>query len=360
MKLLLCSLVALAYGENSGADYIRVDIIGSGHANTGAAGTGCTGTVTRSILVKPIKSGHVVTQNVTHPTMWSNNNDRFGSCVNFDLNTDDPNMFDGTAFDLSFALLEGATGIYNSVSYAGADCTVVGAVEASGFVFDPAETGAHDCSGVTSPADDAGGLIIVASNQAIVAKGTLFLNSRALIGQLSGPFNNTTCTTLNTVTASSYPIVIPLVSATAAPTDFSESAISTTGICTSWGTAAATHLMRAKTTATPGELVFEISTTSAVFTNRTTCVNGSAYMAIKFTADAHGAFTQCVNAVDENNAAIANHFFKFNPDGESIGEWPTWPEAPTAAPTEGTTSPATTLHLSATMAALFGLIAMMM
>jgi len=363
--LLFSSLVALAYGStgNSSATYIRIDMYGSGVDATGNAPGSCPGAITRSFLVKPVKAGHDLTKNATHPTQWTTSMDRHGSCVNFVLSTNDPVMFPGSAFDKSFALFDGGSGIYNSVSFATADCYGAGQVQASGFNFSPNATGSTDCSGVTATVNDAGGLIIVNGAQVIEAKGTLFLNSRALQGQLNGPFNDSSCTALSANNAASFPITIPLTDTVATDTAFNEYAISNTGFCTSHGTASAVHIIRHKTSTTKGELIFEISSGGSVaFASRASCTDGSTYSKITFTANLNGGFPHCVQAVDNSGTVQSNKFYTFNPSGESIGEWPTFPDGP-ACPASGTTactSPATTLRLSATMAVLVALIGMMM
>lgn len=370
MKVLVFSaLVTLAYGTayTNSTTYIRVDMTASGQATTGAANTSCVGTVTRSILLKPIANGTDVTETLTHPTQWQYSGARPGSCASFLLvNTNDPDFQPQGVVDKSIALYDLTGGKYAVVTYAAFDCSIAGQQQATGFVFSPNTSGSTDCSGAHGTPDDTGGLIVVNGGQAIEAKGTLFLSKRAIVGQFNGPFTTSACNILaNSKTSASLPLVIPLEDAVASPTTQNESAISTDGICFNWGIASAAHVLKASTTATAGELTLELSTGGpAAWTNRSTCVHGSTYSKVTFAIQAGGQFSNCVQSYDNASPAAlqASTYWSFVPDTSSIGDWPSWPTVASPPGTPASPCPASpaALHLSAAMTVLFALIGMMM
>lgn len=118
--------------------------------------------------------------------------------------------------------------------------------------------------------------------------------------------------------------------------------------------------MRTKTSTTKGELSFEISSgTNVAYTNKTTCVNGETYSKISFQMAINGSRDHCVQAVDTSGNGVNNAFYTLTLDGESLGDWPSFPDPVTEAPT-ACDSPASALHISTTMAIIFALIGMMM
>jgi len=360
--LLFSSLVALAYGYSNNADYIRLDFHGPGIDATGNSPAGCAVAVTRSFLVKPVKVGHNLAETASKTTQWTYSADRHGSCINYLLATDDPLFTPGGAFALSFAIVDAGSGIYNSWTFAAAECSIIGVAQVSGFNFSPNSTGSTDCSGVTGTDNDVGGLVIAHGAQVIETKGTLFLASRAIQGQLSGPFTTNTCALLVAGNAASLPITVPLEDKVATLTALNEYAVTVTGFCTLMHTAGGVNIMRTKISATKGELSFEISSGSNVaYTSRAVCTNGDTYSRITFTAALNGSFGHCVQAKDASGVIQASKFYTFTPDGESIGDWPSFPDpvCPTCT-TCSSASPATALHISATMAVIYALIGMMM
>lgn len=359
--LLFSSLVGLAYGYANASDYIRLDFRGNGIDVTANATGNCGAAISRSFLVKPVKANHNLTQAITHPTQWTTSADRHGSCIQFALNSDDPLFTPGTAFTNSIAIQDTGNGQYTGFTFADQECAIAGVAEANGFVFNPNSTGSSDCSGVLAPASDIGGLILMNGAQVIETIGTLFLASRAISGQLNGPFTNNSCTLLAAGNSASIPIVVPLEDkAVTADTTLSEFAVTTPGICSLWHTTGGIVLMRTKTSTTKGELSFEISSGANVaHTDKTTCVNGDTYRKITFTVALNGSRAHCVQAVDSSGNGISQAFYTFPIDDESVGDWPSFPDPVTEAPT-ACESPASALHISTTMAIIFALIGMMM
>lgn len=175
--------------------------------------------------------------------------------------------------------------------------------------------------------------------------------------QLQGPFSDTLCVA-NTANLNQYPHAIPLEDVNIAGVIQSTT---TTGTCNDWSLAgtANKYTTQILKSSTAGDIIVRIRSGAG---STSACASGATVHNVTFSADARGRFANCVQAKDNTtDAVVAAGYYKLILDDASAGIWPNIKEFPTTAPgAAGTPAPASTMHVSAALAAALALIAALM
>lgn len=347
---------------------------------TTADADACTGkAVASNILIRPMDV-------LTHADdVKSYVGDMQGACVNYDrtgdtLFTMSPIKTFQTTWDnaatQSFALFKTANaGEYKVQVSTGAACTNLAdaTTAVTGFM---GLTSAPDCGGriTGAPANVmmTGLDLSYTAPAGVGAQATLFAGKKMLAMDIVGPYLATGCTQLAGGAARDHgalPIVLPLEDATApgsnAPLDevgLTTSNYTVQDFSANQQTANNLFMVKSNLTATKGELVITSTWgTDAAFSSRNNITPGSVTaqnFVATFAIGLRGGFTATCVRAKEADGSDATAWYKLIPSMDSIGSFPNAVDVPTSAPTE--CSPATALHISATMTFLFALIAMIM
>jgi len=259
---------------------------------------------------------------------------------------------------------------------------------ASGFLFgEAASQGKWKCGGAVSGALAATtdlGLDIgtVTQTDKAIASASRWTNKKNFAGQLMGPFATNKCRTLPAFSGTlvHYPIVMPLEDApTHAPQSNpattqqynGELAIGATERC--WNSALGvngTVVDQAVTvgikTAAVGSVTIKVTSgtgaqrtfPSGDTSGKVTCANGATVHSVTYTMDYTGVADLCVQSKNAGGADSGSYFLFAPADYTSTGLWMGNPQIPEGA-AGGAASPASSLHLSAAVAAMIGLIHMM-
>jgi len=327
-------------------------------------------------------------------------NNRNGNCINFVPGSDTANAFNfgavGIVAQKSMSFVRHATAdtatviLYDAPGCVGA--STLGGVAGgtvTGFHFNDAATqGKFLCAGNidgTRETNTDWGLEIgaVAQTSRAIMSASRWTNKKTFAGQIMGPFATNKCTALPGFgpTVVHYPIVMPLEDApTNAPQANpattqqynGELAISATNRC--WNSAAG------KTGAVSGEAVtvgvrtanaasFSVKISSGtnsqrVFpasdvTGKVTCTDGDTISDVTYTMDYTGVVNLCVESINAGGSGSGSYFLFAPADYSSIGLWTGNPQIPAGTGSGGAASPASSLHLSAAVAAMIGFMNML-
>lgn len=323
-----------------------------------------------------------------------------GTCINFIPGNNTANAYTWSAIgatmtkSLSFVRHD-TDDKATLVHYSAPGCTgtaTVGSLAggvSSGFFFnDAAVQGKWKCGGAITGALAAKtdlGLDIGAVTQVdkAMASASRWTNKKNFAGQLIGPFSTNACKALPAFggTVVHYPVVMPLEDApTHAPQSNpattqqynGELAIGATERC--WnsgvnknGTVAGEAINFGIKTAAVGSFTIKISSgtdAQRVFppgdtSGAVTCTEGATVHSITYSMDYTGVANLCVQSKNKAGTDSGSYFLFAPADYTSIGGWMGNPQIPASASSPGGSSPASSLHLSAAVAAMIGLIHMM-
>lgn len=333
------------------------------HAN--ANGEDCSAGIFAEMLIKipPNTYANQAALDLTESILGSSGQ-LTGACVTVDATDATPqfaNAVEGQ--DVSFFFTKTSAQRYTVVTAALPSCTGALAYGATGFDL----TDGTDCGGLWATNTDNGvGLVGVTLGWPMT--GTRFTGKHVAL-QIMGPFSAAECTTPDASVTDNYPIVIPTEAKTTG--DVTIPAVSTTLHCNDFGSAIAAgnhNIYTYKLGATKGEIIFSMNsdTTGITYTGADmTCVpkpSGTIYHSFKLTTNLRGGYDTCVqSSTTDGGTPDTTKYFKVIIDPKALGSLPNQVDEPSSAPgADCVESPAMGLHLSASMAALIALIAMMM
>lgn len=258
----------------------------------------------------------------------------------------------------------------------------------SGFLFgEAANQGKWKCGGASTGALAVKGdfgldIGTVTQTDKLIASASRWTNKKNFAGQLMGPFATNECRSLGAFsnTLIHYPIVMPLEDApTYAPQSNpattqqynGELAIGATERC--WnsavgvnGTVANGAVNVGLKTAAVGSVTIKVTSgtgarrtfPSGDTSGKVTCADGDQVHSITYSMDYTGVANLCVQSKNAAGNDSGSYFLFAPADYTSIGVWMGNPQIPEGT-ASGTASPASSLHLSAAVAAMIGLIHMM-
>lgn len=373
MLIFLVSFLSLvdATAFESKGDYFKMKFYGTVvDPSDGAGNRVCTGTVAGQVLIRILPtivaaSGSAVT--------W----DMAGACVNIN-GTDMQRTFDKARTEFSFGVYHDTSNsnLIRPVHFTGGECKLVGAALHTATGWKTTGDGNQACGGLVAGTPTDGVALVAAGDKGLQSHGTQFVNKKFFAAQLVGPFSDANCKTSSTDAsantfandAKSYPVIVPLGDATATLAPDSEVAVTTTGQCADFGhtgTADNFFLLRAKITATKGELVITVSKgTGTVMTSRTVCTDATTIDgSYKWAIGERGNLGTCVrgSTVDGGDfaASPASTWFQLYPAYMSIGDYPNNLDVTCPACPSSPASPASR-HLPTFMVGVVALIAMML